>query len=107
NYTWRDLSVPLLSFEALNGETRAQASPRARIAVFNSTGVSDDLPFVAILAQGLPRLARVNSEELQKRESTGQKPFELMSVSWAGEQAVIPDVSSLEQAMVDFLQAKA
>ncbi|MDQ2076570.1 chemotaxis protein CheW [Marinimicrobium sp. ABcell2] len=106
NYQWRDLSVPLLSFEAINGAPRATAGSRARVAVFNSTGVSDDLPFVAILAQGLPRLARVSADELQEREDVEKKPFDLMPVSWAGEQAVIPDVGALEQAVLDVLKGQ-
>lgn len=105
-YSWRDLQVPLLSFEALNGEARPQAGARARIAVFNGTGVSEDLPFLAILAQGLPRLARVSAEEIQEREGVETKAFELMPVSWAGEQAVIPDVPRIEQALVDFLESR-
>jgi chemosensory pili system protein ChpC len=103
NYQWRELSVPLLSFEAINGASCPEAGPRARVAVFNSTGVSDELPFVAILAQGLPRLVRVSAEELQEREAAEKKPFDRMPVSWAGEQAVIPDVSALEQAVLDFI----
>lgn len=105
-YTWRDLQVPLLSFEALNGEERPHASSRARIAVFNGTGVSEDLPFLALLAQGLPRLARVSAEEIQEREGADKKAFELMPVSWAGEQAVIPNVPLIEQTLVKFLESR-
>lgn len=103
NYQWRERSVPLLSFEAINGGVRPPAGAQARVAVFNSTGVSDELPFVAILAQGLPRLARVNADELQEREGIERRPFDLMPVSWAGEQAVIPDITALEQAVQDLL----
>ncbi len=105
-YTWRDLQVPLLSFEVLNGEPGPQAGARARIAVFNGTGVNENLPFLALLAQGLPRLARVSAEELQERENLEPKPFELMAVSWAGEQAVIPNVPLMEQTLVAFLESQ-
>lgn len=105
-YNWRDLQVPLLSFEVLNGEPRPDIGARARIAVFNGTGVSEDLPFLALLAQGLPRLARVSAEELQQREGIESKAFDLMPVSWAGEQAVIPNVPLIEQAVVDFVQSQ-
>jgi chemosensory pili system protein ChpC len=98
---WREQKVPLLSFEVLNGDTKAGVSSRARFAVLNSTGVSDDLPFIAIVTQGIPRLARVNEEEIREREGD-KKPFELMHVSWAGEDAVIPDVSRMEQAYLDY-----
>lgn len=105
NYLWRDLSVPLVSFEVLKGDARPSAGPRSRIVVFNATGVSDDLPFFALMAQDLPRLARVTAEELQERDAIDPKPFEMMLVSWAGELAVIPDVPGLEQAILDAQQS--
>lgn len=105
NYLWRDLSVPLVSFEMINGGARPSTGHRSRIVVFNATGVSDDLPFFALMAQDLPRLARVGAEELQQREGDEPRPYELMLVSWAGEQAVIPNVPSLEQAVLDFQQS--
>ena len=98
---WREQKVPVLSFETLNGDPKGGTSSRARFAVLNSTGISDDLPFIAIVTQGLPRLARVNEEEIREREGD-KKPFELMYVSWAGEDAVIPDVSRMEQAFLDY-----
>jgi chemosensory pili system protein ChpC len=98
---WREQKVPVLSFETLNSDPKGGTSSRARFAVLNSTGISDDLPFLAIVTQGLPRLARVNEEEIREREGD-KKPFELMYVSWAGEDAVIPDVSRMEQALLDY-----
>jgi len=98
---WRDQQVPLLSFEVINGEARPAIHSRCRVAVFNNTGVSEDLPFLALPTQGIPRLARVNAEELSQREAA-TKAFELMHVSLAGENAVIPDVAALERAYLDY-----
>lgn len=102
---WREQKVPLLSFELLNDDPKGGTSSRARIAVLNSTGVSDDLPFIAIVTQGLPRLARVSEEEIRERDGD-KKPFELMYVSWAGEDAVIPDISRMEQTLLDYRSGK-
>ncbi|RYZ78778.1 MAG: chemotaxis protein CheW, partial [Moraxellaceae bacterium] len=66
NCQWRELTVPLLSFEALNGDDRPGLHSRARFAVLNTTGVNDSLPFIAILTQGLPRLARVSEDEISE-----------------------------------------
>ncbi len=101
--SWREQTIPLLSFEVMNGEEKPGVVTRSRFAVINTTGQHDALPFIAILTQGLPRLARVTEEEITEREDADKKPFELMHVSWAGEEAVIPDVEAMERAFLDYL----
>lgn len=103
NCIWREQTIPLLSFEALNGEEKPGIAQRSRFAVLNTTGLHESLPFIALLTQGLPRLARVTEEEITEREDSETKPFELMQVSWAGEEAVIPDVEAIERAFLDYL----
>lgn len=104
NCTWREQTIPLLSFEVMNGEDKPGVAQRSRFAVINTTGVNESLPFIAILTQGLPRLARVTEEEITEREDMDNKPFELMHVSWAGEEAVIPNVEAMERAFLDYLR---
>ncbi len=104
NCAWREQTIPLLSFEVMNGEEKPGVVARSRFAVINTTGVNESLPFIAILTQGLPRLARVTEEEITEREDADNKPFELMHVSWAGEEAVIPNVEAMERAFLDYLQ---
>ncbi len=101
NCSWREQTIPLLSFEVMNGEEKPGVVSRSRFAVINTTGLHDALPFIAILTQGLPRLARVTEEEITEREDADKKPFELMHVSWAGEEAVIPDVEGMERTFLD------
>ena len=51
---WRELQLPLLSFEAAsNGQ--AQVGPGARVAVLNAMGGRDQVKFIALLVQGIPR----------------------------------------------------
>ena len=103
NCAWREQIIPLLSFEVMNGEDKPGVAPRSRFAVLNTTGVNKSLPFIAILTQGLPRLARVTEEEITEREDADNKTYELMHVSWAGEEAVIPHVEAMERAFLDYL----
>ena len=104
NCNWREQTIPLFSCEVMNGEEKPGVANRSRFAVLNTTGQHDSLPFIAILTQGLPRLARVTEEEISEREDSDNKPFELMHVSWAGEEAVIPHVEAMERAFLDYLQ---
>lgn len=103
NCSWREQTIPLLAFEVMNGEDKPGVTSRSRFAVINTTGQHEALPFIAIITQGLPRLARVTEEEITEREDADKKPFELMHVSWAGEEAVIPDVEAMERAFLDYL----
>lgn len=103
NCLWREQLIPLLSFEVLNGEMKPNVGSRSRFAVLNTTGLNESLGFIAIVTQGIPRLARVNEEEITEREDADNKPYELMHVSWAGEEAVIPNVVAMEKTFLDYL----
>lgn len=105
NFQWRELTVPLLSLEALNGETTPSTHARSRFAVLNTTGLHNDLPFIAILTQGLPRLARVNEDEISEREDAESRRYDLMHVSWAGEYTLIPDITAIEQTFLEYLHS--
>lgn len=103
NCLWREQLIPLLSFEVLNGEMKPNVGSRSRFAVLNTTGLNESLGFIAIVTQGIPRLARVNEEEITEREDADNKRYELMHVSWAGEEAVIPNVAAIEKTFLDYL----
>ncbi len=100
NCIWREQRVPLVSYEAMNGGAKSGIHGRARFAVLNTTGTSDQLPFMAMLTQGLPRLARVNEEEISAMDVDEKKPVEFMHVAWAGEEAIIPDVAAMEAMLL-------
>lgn len=102
NCEWREQIIPLLSFEMLNDDPIGDFNPQARFAVFNTTGLHPSLPFIALLTQGLPRLARVNEEDISLRDADA-KAFEIMPVTWAGEAAVIPNITAIERRFLTYL----
>lgn len=101
--TWREHRIPLLSLEQLCGEATPERSSSSRIVVFNNTGVSDQLPFIAILASGIPKLIQVTPEDLNVSDNPA-RPFENMRVNLLGDEVVIPEVSSLEQVWLQWHQ---
>ena len=103
NCFWRELTVPLLSLEALNGRPKPKMHGQIRFAVLNTTGEHDDLAFIAIVTQGLPRLARVSQDEISELENAENAPYDLMHVSWAGEHTVIPDIAAIEKTFLEYL----
>lgn len=105
-FHWREMKVPLLSFEILSGESRPDIQSQSRIAVFNNTGVSDTLPFIAIPTQGIPRLVRVSEEDISVTEGRSCRTFERLHVTLNGDDEVlIPDLSALEQVYLDWQQS--
>jgi chemosensory pili system protein ChpC len=105
NFQWRELTVPLLSLEALNGEACPVIHGRTRFAVLNSIGLNSDLPFIAILTQGLPRLARVSEDEISVHTDSVNRRYDLMHVSWAGEYTTIPDIAAMEHTFLEYLNS--
>lgn len=96
-YSWRNGRVPLLSFEKLNGESVAGINPNGRIAVFNNTGIADDVPFLAIPTQGIPKAISVAKEDILNARR-GNRIFEKLHLQLGAEDYVLPDVAGLEKA---------
>lgn len=100
---WRGVTVPMLSYEQLNGEPAPDIVPHSQILILNNTGVDTRLPFVCMPTQGIPRLSRIAVNEISENTGAFLKEFDQMHVYVAGEQAIIPDVSKLERACADML----
>jgi chemosensory pili system protein ChpC len=96
--SWRDLTLPLLSFEAAsNGQ--AETGSRARVAVLNALGGRDHVKFIALLVQGIPRSVKVDAS--LARSDVTLAPLELDAVNLGDIQARIPDLVALEQKLAD------
>lgn len=100
-YRWRELDIPLISYEVLNGGTPVPLNTGGRIAVLNNTGVSDGLHFIAIAAQGIPRMARVGESDIVENTEQPKGPMDLMPVKVGMEEFVIPNISALETAYIN------
>lgn len=98
---WREQRLPLISFEVLRGGALAASGSNGRIAVLNTGNAGGDLPFLALVLQGTPRLVRVTPQELAGRDKPCQDG-EMMHVAISGEEAVIPDLQVLEGACLEY-----
>ena len=59
---WRDLRLPLLSFEAASsGEQQPVLGSSARVVVINALGGRPHVKFLALLVQGIPRSVRLDA----------------------------------------------
>jgi len=95
---WRDLMLPLLSFEAASGG-QVEAGSRARVVILNALGGRDHVKFIALLVQGIPRSIKVDAS--LSRSDVPLASLELDAVNLGDIQARIPDLIGLEQKLAD------
>ena len=96
---WRGINIPLISYELASGQTSTKTTTNSRIVVINSIGEHhEDLPFFAILTQGIPRLVKVASDLIKpvKVKGKSKNKAEISSVKLDGEEAIIPDLTYIE-----------
>ncbi|MDP3857979.1 MAG: chemotaxis protein CheW [Stagnimonas sp.] len=104
--SWGDRRVPVVHFEALNGDSWPPLNKRSRLVVLHPTGGrAEDLPF-AIVCQGYPHLitlSRVAIAPLPLRDSD-RSEFVLSRVRIGSTEAIIPDIDRIAAVL---LQARA
>ena len=98
NIDWREQEIPLLSFERANHRRFADFSATARIAVINKTSDSSEIPFYALVIQGLPQAIEATEEELVATEEP-IGPAEIAQVSLREMPAVIPNLPLVESML--------
>ena len=96
---WRELSLPLLSFEAASSGEPQPVGSAARVAVLNAVGGRDHVKFIALLVQGIPHSIKVDAS--LARADVELAPLELDAVNLGDMQARIPDLVGLEQKLAD------
>lgn len=103
---WRGWRLPLFSFSLLAGMALDEGSRGTRVTVLKALGGHPKMPFIAMLAQGFPRLTTISPESLvASNESIPTRPGVLMNVMVRDDQAVIPDLGQIEQLIFNSLQA--
>ncbi|MEK1906653.1 MAG: chemotaxis protein CheW [Pseudomonas sp.] len=95
---WRNLQLPLLSFEAAS-DGQPLIGPGARVAVINALGGRDQVKFLALLVQGIPRSLKVDAHLAPSSEPLA--PLELGAVQLGEAVVKIPDLVGLEQKLAD------
>lgn len=99
-YPWRNVRVPVLSYETMNMKSSPKIGARGRVAVLNNTGLSDRVPFLGILIQDIPRMVRVEEPSIVDNEETPKSRYDLLSVKVGAEAAFVPDIEAIEHAVL-------
>lgn len=98
---WRGLNIPLVAFEKLIDDSDEVAVEPTRVVVLNTLNGDEKLPFVALAASGIPRLAIVREDSIdpcEKRSEDGD--ILLRRVKMDNSEFIIPDFDLLEQILL-------
>ena len=104
--SWRERRLPLISFESASGGEIGKILPSCRIAVLNTLNGNSQLPYIALLTQGLPSLQIVRPNAIQYADkSATQRQSIKAHVNMGGTAAVIPDIDDLETRLLRLQQS--
>lgn len=102
---WRGWRVPLVSFNTLAGAGESDSEQSYRVAVLKALGGHPDLPFIAVVTQGFPRLTTLNAELIiPTHDGAPLPPGVRAQVLVRDDIAVIPDLEGMEAELLELLE---
>ena len=102
--SWRGWRLPLISFSLLAGFALDERATGGRVCVMKALYGYPKLPFIAMLAQGFPRLTTVSIDALvQTGSALSSRPGVLMDAMLRDDQVVIPDLDYVESQVYEAL----
>jgi chemosensory pili system protein ChpC len=105
---WRGWRVPLVSFTRLAGVEEGDTELSMRVAVLKALGGNPELPFIAVVTQGFPRLTTLNAELIiPTHDGSALPPGVRAQVLVRDDVAVIPDLEGIESQLADLLEVAA
>ena len=102
---WRGLRVPLVDYSQLTDRQPSEPGKRHRIASLNTLNGETDMPFMAIIMDGIPHLVQANQASLTLAENDDLPEAVTCRVYSDGEPAEIPDLDVLEKMIRDVMQS--
>lgn len=97
---WRERRIPMISFEAASGGRPARPHRRSRIVVLNTLSGNPDMPYIAVLTQGIPQLRALGENAVEREEGEASASVACRVRLGGREPALIPDLDELERRMV-------
>ena len=105
--SWRGWRLPLFSFAMLSGSAVEESYSNAKVAVLKALGGNAKMPFVALLAQGFPRLTTVTPDLLiPTGDESAHPPGVHGHVLVRDDQAVIPNLNQIEGLIAEAMGAQ-
>ena len=105
---WRGWQLPLVSFARFAGIADEQGGLGSKVIVLKALGGDQKHPFFALLTQGFPRLVTVTEAALGSDADSEEVPEGVLArVRLNEDDALLPDLASLEERINDALAAAA
>ncbi len=105
---WRGWRVPMVSFSRLAGLATKEPERNAKVTVVKAMGGNPRMPYLAIMAQGFPRLTNISQDALI---ITGEEEFKspgvMHTVILRDDSAIVPDLFQIEALINDALNLAA
>ena len=97
---WRGRDIPLISVDLISGADDPEANKRSRVAIAHTLNANKELPYIAIVVQGIPRLSHVTQDNIKLVETEDLPDSEKMRVTVENVSANIPDLDKLEEMIL-------
>ncbi len=100
--SWRGWRLPLFSLPVLAGHAAEEDTRNSRVTVLKALSGNAKMPFIAMLAQGFPRLTTITSDLLLTTgDNTEVGPGVHSEVLVRDDNAIIPDLASIEKMIME------
>ncbi|RDX37803.1 chemotaxis protein CheW [Kangiella sp. HD9-110m-PIT-SAG07] len=98
---WRNQTIPVIALERLQGKQELGDIKRSRIAICYTLNGNEEVPFVALMVRGIPRLIPVDDDnaEFASEEIQGTDDGVKAWVNVNGKKALIPDLDFIESKL--------
>ncbi len=101
---WRGWRMPLFSMSRLAGLAEDEPTAGAKVAILKAFGGVHKMPYVAMLAQGFPRLTSITADSLLIDDPEADLPEGVLyRVSIDDDPAMIPDLSAIERHLLGLM----
>ena len=101
---WRGWRIPLFSFSLLTGQAESESVSGAKVAILKALTGDARMPFMAMLAQGFPRLTAVTEDNLKLDGDQDEMPDGVSHIVMVNEDAaLVPDLEGIEAKLLEIL----
>ena len=97
--SWRGVLVPVVSVEKMCDQGSAEPGPRSRIAIIYNPSGDNDLPYLGIILQDIPRAYLAEEERMQDVIEAPGCDYLQGRADIMIEQLVIPDLDAIASAI--------